>query len=370
MSTEIKNTLFRFVSMRAPELSSDIEKNPAFIVKDENIKLFCEDVVTAVGPKGSKLNALKTAATTFATPINNVFKVKNADNIKAISSDLYKFSEWLSKNRNKATEAEIKAKADTTVLKNVSVVMKDLWDNLVYQVITQNDYYAKELLMQYLLALHVIKNTTSGTYKERALAKVVLPENLFVENPIDETPAVAPVVKEVLFPNQLFQALDKQALAEQNIAVLNTLHDELEAAELEFKANYQAPYSTALEDYKADPDNVALLDQYETDLEDAKTRWLATKDKAIVFNPADPSHQIPSVRLPKLPKFKFVFQEEMNTTFLSGFLSTDSYAAYQRLIQTADDDADDEDEIDVFKTTAAFRKCCLQKELSALQKQL
>lgn len=105
MSNEIKNTLFRFVSMRAPELTSDFENNPGFIIADnDNIKGSFLDAVNQITSNGSKREALQTAATSFAP---NVLKTEN---IKNLNTGFYEFSVWLSKNRFKATEEEIKIK--------------------------------------------------------------------------------------------------------------------------------------------------------------------------------------------------------------------------------------------------------------------
>ncbi|MDR6968493.1 hypothetical protein J2X31_002516 [Flavobacterium arsenatis] len=355
MNNEIKNTLFRFVNFRAPELISDLEKHPGFVVyvkPDQNAKLLGEDLVIAAGSKGSKLNALKTAATNFGAT------AKKVGDIKAFSADLYVFSEWLSKNRFKATEVEIQTKATDSKLKVTAVTnfdMKLLWDNLIYQVVTQNDYYVKELLMQYLLALHVIKNTGIGTYKERALAKVVLPEYLFVENSIDETPE-ASGIKEFLSPNLLFQSHDGQALAQQNIKLLNTLQEELELAEEQYQKEFQLAQATAFEAHQATPAYVAEMLRYETELDNTKKTWIATRNPAIVFNPADPSHQIPDVKPPKFPKFVFTAASQMDDSFLIDVLSEQSYNVYHEILHSTDDDDDALDEINVSKIAAGFRK--------------
>jgi hypothetical protein len=66
MSTEIKNTLFRFVSMRAPELTDDNKSKDGFIFRDDTVKKGDFDAaITNLTAGTSKWQALKTAANSF-----------------------------------------------------------------------------------------------------------------------------------------------------------------------------------------------------------------------------------------------------------------------------------------------------------------
>lgn len=341
MDTEIKSTLFRFVNLRAPELLSDVEKSPSFIIKPQAVNTVFETVATTIG---SKREALQNVANTFETTSGNVLTVEG---IKDLSIPMYDFSQWLSKNRHKAKDAEIKTKV--TVLTNVSdLVLVKLWNNLIYQVVTQKDFYAKESLLQLLIANHVVEETTKGTYKERALAKVVLPKNLFVENTNTntDTSAVARLSeaaaqpKEVLFSNFIFQSLENQALAKENIKVLSTLQEELALAEKAYQKEYQGAYESAYEEYQNSIE--PILQNHAAEVEASKSKWCEIKDPNVVYDPKDPCQQLPVVPEPKLPKFEFAFRQEMDSKFLSEFLSPQSFEAYQNLLNSSTEEDDDD----------------------------
>ncbi|HEX8377694.1 MAG TPA: hypothetical protein VF602_07735 [Pedobacter sp.] len=343
MSNEIKNTLFRFVSMRAPELSSDFEENPGFVTDKGNSRGAFLDAVNNK-TYSTKREALQNAAVTFAQIVPNTpSKVLDVEKIKALSIKMYEFSQWLSKNRFKATEAEIASMA--IGVGDINSHMITLWNNLFYQVVTQKDFYAKELIMQLLLANHVVKETGIGTYKDRALAKIVLPKVLFVEDPSVNISASrvlsARSATEAVFANPVMQSLENQSVAQQNIEVLTRLQEELAIAEQAFRKEYQAAYD---KEYSAYQQTIKpILDKYNEQVEDAKNQWCNVKDPNTVYNPNDPCQQIPSVPQPDLPEFGFSFTEEMDIKFLSNYLSSQSLDAYESIINPAEDEEETQD---------------------------
>ena len=48
MDTEIKNTLFRFVNMKAPELCSEIESKPNFITQKQNDEGYFNEIIDEI----------------------------------------------------------------------------------------------------------------------------------------------------------------------------------------------------------------------------------------------------------------------------------------------------------------------------------
>lgn len=58
MSSEIKNTLFRFVTMRAPELKTENELNPGYVIQEKRH----QGVFNTSGINITSLNAFKPSA--------------------------------------------------------------------------------------------------------------------------------------------------------------------------------------------------------------------------------------------------------------------------------------------------------------------
>src|SRR5690606_7842443 len=71
-------------------------------------------------------------------------------------------------------------------------------------------------------------------------------------------------------------------------------------------------------------------------VEDARTQWCAIKDPTIPYDVNDPCQRPKVVPEPVLPKFKFVFQEEIDENFLSEQLSEESYSFLKSLKEPAE----------------------------------
>lgn len=329
MSNEIKNTLFRFVSMRAPELTTEHDKSLGFITQPIAANgIFNQAIDTK--PEGmTKLERLQETAADFTSlPV---------DQIKSLNQSLYDFSVWLAKNKGKATTAEIADKSQgATAL--TDAVLANIWQNLYYQIITQKDFYTKETLMQLLFANHVVLNYPKIT-KTVLKAKVVLPKKLFVEDEAHVGSNQTLLKKtndatEVALASPFMQKMEQVAILQENNQSLRKLQRELQQAEKVYRKRYAAEYEKQQEAYQSEIK--PILDKHNKDVEDARTQWCAVKDPTIPYDVNDPCQRPKTVPEPVLPKFKFVFQEEMDEEFLSGQLSEESYALLKYLKQPSE----------------------------------
>lgn len=321
MSTEIKNTLFRFISMRAPELTvtDENQQNKGFAFREASVDTGIFDEAIANLAKGtSKWQAMKTAAESF-TPLT-------VDALKKLDDKLYAFSVWMAKNRLSFTQADLTKKIDGVLAIKDTKVLGQLWDNLFFQTVTQKDFYAKEIIIQLLLANHFINNYDSQDLeKSKALmkAKVVLPKLLFVdENDDASTSKVA--------AKEITSVPTAAMLKQQSIARAELYNEELKQLAKELKRIekvYIKDRKTALEkDKQAHQTTIQpLLDQYVKDVEAANQNWCNVKDPSVVYDPKDPCNRPPSVPEPVLPKFEFSFREELDYDFLESKLSTSSF---------------------------------------------
>lgn len=318
MSNEIKNTLFRFVSMRAPELSTENETNKGFILQPEAANGEFNNAITDKPAGKTKLEALKEAAADF--------KPLTVEDIKTLDEKVYALSVWVAKNKNTISDAELKEKAEgIEPLKDESII-KSIWQNLYYQVITQKDFYAKETLMQLVLAQHILENYTSVKSSDLLKAKVILPKALFVEDQTEASTIAAKVgttANQVTFSNPAMQKLEVSSKLKEDNASYLKLKKELQKAEKAYRKEYEATYKKQLEahELKIKP----LLDQYNKEVETARQAYCSIKDPSIVYDPNDPCQQPKPVALPDLPKFEFNFRDEMDMDFLSNQLSTESF---------------------------------------------
>lgn len=327
MSNEIKNTLFRFVSMRAPELTGDYETKPGFIVQKSNDKGHFNTAIEDLEEGTSKAEALKAAA--------NDYQPLSTEQLKSLNKELYEFSVWLAKNRQKASAQEIKERIDTI---SNSIDLKIVWENIFYQIISQDDFYAKEIAMQLLLANHVAvtKPEEMSFLKEKALAKIVLPKALFSQDnasrvSLERIKMPTGKSKETLFASTTMQALEKQVQSKEQIQALTLLKKELLSAEKQYTKMREVEYNKKYLAYQAEVK--PILDNYNKDLDDARKAWCSIKDPNIPYDANDPCQQPPSIPQPELPNFEFSYIDELDDEFLREKLSNESFALYQELIK-------------------------------------
>ncbi|WP_417558509.1 carboxypeptidase-like regulatory domain-containing protein [Mesoflavibacter zeaxanthinifaciens] len=329
MNNEIKNTLFRFVSMRAPELSTEYNKKAGFILQPESASGDFNDAVINRLEGTTKSEALKQAAIDFESSALSV------DAIKKLTPDLYNFSVWVAKNRIKANSSEISDRASG--LSDLKDHKKTIWQNLYYQVITQKDFYAKEVLMQLLLANHIVENYQTLNLEELTKAKIILPKALFVEGYDTNVPSGKKEDKKIIsgektsFASPEMLKADITASLEANNKVLIKLKNELKNAEKIYKKEYQSKYEEAYQTYEEEQVK-PVLEQYRKDLETAKNNWCSVKDPNSTYDPKDPCQQPPTISDPEIPKFKFIFHDELDDKFLGDNLSMESYEALDLLL--------------------------------------
>ena len=129
MKDQISQTLFRFTSLRSPDLSEEKNKELRFISPSEAAKgAVFYDAMSDRESGVSKWQALQTAATDL--------RALTKEEVKNLDSKLFEFSEWLAKNRATATVDEIEAKTfGITILSDDGA----LWDNLFYQFTTEEE---------------------------------------------------------------------------------------------------------------------------------------------------------------------------------------------------------------------------------------
>ena len=169
-------TLFRFATMRNPELSDPKNKERRFIFRDYNTQKGVIDPRVEAGESLQKVCAQPTGLT-----------IKKEQTLKEDDPAFYALAVWIARNKATASKSEFdkmiqKYKDYLATIRPVAVIdYSVIWDNLIYQVVTQKDFYAKETLMQFLHLNHILSvyDFTEEVYQDVVKAKVVLPKELF-----------------------------------------------------------------------------------------------------------------------------------------------------------------------------------------------
>jgi hypothetical protein len=241
MSTEIKNTLFRFVTMRAPELieTEKVEKN--FVIHPNIGLCFFKQYLESEYVVGlTKKQALKNGADYIGTQTDTF---KSREDVKAYvneaSADLYEFAIWLTKNRNQLTLDELTEKINfingqprTQPLAPIADIMKrvHIWNQIMYQVISFKSGYVRDAILSVLVADFFLSNYDAATFdltaaRKLAKARVIMPFEIFgAENSLtSETARMSPSENKAIISRDTVKSAEIISLEDQIQSVKNLL---------------------------------------------------------------------------------------------------------------------------------------------------
>lgn len=236
-------TLFRFATMRSAELSDPKNKERRFIFRN---------ILTQKGvidPRVEAGESLKNVCEKLSDLI-----IETEASLKAKNKAFYELAVWVAKNKEKASKTEFDDKINTHKKSQVIFeINSTIWDNLIYQVVTQKDFYAKETLMQFLHLDHILSNYygTQEQYEDVIKAKVVLPKELFkVKERASSNNTILSKAEAKMQSHMPFNKSDlKFAEATVNLKKNQDLTIVLGAFEKTYQKEYETAYSIAYEEY-------------------------------------------------------------------------------------------------------------------------
>lgn len=332
MSTEIKNTLFRFVTMRSPELSEETNKDKRFVYRAAGVNGVFDTAVANRGNK-TKWQAMKGVSFTPATEA----AIKGS-----VREELYDFAIWIARNKYSFSDADLLNQIPAEY-REFTIEEQLLWNNLFYQVITQKDFYVKELIMQLLVAYHVCRNFDENKKELRKLlmsAKVVLPKELFVDDAPSNGSTMSIMAREegiadeepqMTLPSEEMLRSQTISLSAINIERYKKLKKELKKVEEAYNKEYELMHDRAQQGYLAQVK--PILEAHSKDVEESKTRWCSVRDPKAVYDPADPCNQPPAVMPPVLPEFEFQFREEIDLSYLQETLTKPAFETLLEVLE-------------------------------------
>jgi hypothetical protein len=252
-----------------------------------------------------------------------------------------------------------------------------LWDSIIYQILTEEDFYVKELLTQILQTIHYVNNyrliaeesnakKRLAKQKELSTAKVVIPDYLFVDTvavpPVTQTKDFTVGVSEVgssdtisngnhkngilatesenntsenpgvFLPTESMLKRQKVALANVEKEQLEKLKKELSKAQKLYHKEYSKAYDLATKQYQKSimPEREAY-EQRLLGVEAAFTEEMTEAAKKLALS------QVPK---PQLQDFKFEFRAERDTAYLQAKLSESSLFTLAKLIAESTSEED------------------------------
>ena len=235
-------TLFRFAAMRNPELSNPKNLERRFVFRKETQKgVFDEHL-----PTDKTLQAIRRRIDE-----QQLISIYSEDDLKLISTDFYDLAVWVARNKSTVSKSEFETKVNVYKASNTTPYIADMkliWDNLIYQVVTQKDFYAKETLMQFLHLNHILENYdgTEECFEDLKKAKVVLPKELFKVSQTDFNSTGSSIAQRTTYDNKSM----KFAEAILNLKENQDLKDSLSKLEKTFKKQHHEAYKEAYNEYQ------------------------------------------------------------------------------------------------------------------------
>ncbi|MFC3160256.1 hypothetical protein ACFOEQ_18850 [Chryseobacterium arachidis] len=344
-------TLFRFVSLRNPQLTETKRRNLGFIHRPSGAKGIFDDAVASRGNKTLKLQALSSKTSDFAP---SAFKTEKEletgmfGHLLIIGRKISK-KETLAKWDWEYTKEYYSSLIDSNkeLTTDAIKIFEHLWNNLTYQVITQKDFYVKEAITHILKAIHigfaqnieinddVLKaNGTKKPLDNALIAKIVMPKELFLEE--DNTNSgVSLIAKAVSNDAKTLSEKDSERIksnAKNDLVVtqallrkekLEKLNSELEKIQKSYHKSQYKAYQDSHARYLEE--NRERMAEYEKLSEEI--------DRLIDLKASDEELQKLYERLKELevPAFEFSYKNEINITDLQGKLSSESFDLFMEL---------------------------------------
>ncbi|MBB4806732.1 hypothetical protein HNP38_002028 [Chryseobacterium defluvii] len=328
-------TLFRFVSLRSPQLSDEKDQNRRFIFIPQELKNDDGFYIPVTTGTGSKRRLLQEQAAAYAALPECISKDNPANNLNSFKSTytlVYNFAIWLAQNKNTCTYEEFVSKRDA-VQASGNITYPDtvnLWNNLIYQVVTQKDFYIKEAIMQMILAIHVLQNPTSPEEGAQDLlnARIVLPKELMLDDetlPASSASKMSEEPPKETFPTEGMKKQQQVSLARVILKRYDALKKNLSSAEKQYNKEYQSALVVQEEAYQAEI--APVIAEYNEAVAAAKDEYCGVRPSDQEYDPKDPCRQPKEVPYPVLPKFNFEFREEVSGESLTTALKPDNLEA-------------------------------------------
>nr|WP_314493133.1 hypothetical protein [uncultured Chryseobacterium sp.] len=337
-------TLFRFVSLRNPQLTETKNTNLGFIHRPSGLPSSFDNHVSAANSALVKFQDMERHAKTFVpTGFQNEAEIENG-----IFAGALKLGRKIAK-REVLSDQEINSSIDlyTQTTQNHYTA---LWDNLMFQTVRQSDFYVKEAIIHILKAIHlgyasqlVIDNELTkingNDYKLKALeAKVVLPLRFFgdgkdnsssqilsnkaftvarsavgSEDPINLQQLPVAVQEQLKAEGEKISELSNLNLQKQGLDVLKS---ELEKIQKSYYRLKTKAYDIAYKEYqgKYQP----AIDEYNRKLEEIESRITEGMSEEEIRAMYATLGEL------KVPQFNFIYKDELNFQDFSTKLSSES----------------------------------------------
>lgn len=358
MTTNNKNnasqTLFRFAAMRNPELSDPKNLERRFIFRDPTLSTtsIFDTHLQAEKTLQSICRKINQPSSAITLGILTESDFKDID-----SGKFYELAVWVARNKTTAPKSEFDKRINDYKASNPTLAhlleRTNVWDNLVYQVATQKDFYAKELIMQYLHLEHILKvyDNSEEAFEDMKKAKVVLPKELFKISQTDFNSTGSSTAQRSVFDDKSMKFAEASLTLKEN----QDLKDALSKLEKTFKKQSDAAYNGAYIEYQQFVKPLLKNSQREASEADRKKQILENRINYLTqLSVADPEKfyanseldmelhrikdEIMQITIPEveIPEFNFSFEKpEIEISEIGKNLNVNEQNALLRILRAS-----------------------------------
>lgn len=306
METKRKTDLFRFATLRAPQLISKERRALGFV---ENVGLHHSAIFDQLD-LGSDLDELRVGVVQNALsfqPYNTV------EEIKALNPDAWNFSLWLAENREQIKRDEI-----VSIIGGANIedsMVQEIWDNVYFDIIQNKNPYVRQACAQLLIADNFIRNfefyspnlDPEKAEEEAKLIKRLANGKLVIHPAITRKKQKATAgTRQNHFPAYKQEQKLKAQIAGLKANALRVIESDL----LNLKKLYDAEYATAF--------NTAQT-TYQSTVKTAVNQFISGNPE--LRNAADVENLIPESIVQPL---QFSFAKPLSTGYMSGKVSQET----------------------------------------------
>ena len=346
-----KQTLFRFVSFRNPNLAETNSENLKFIQRDKNLTgVFDES--TAIESQ-TKYQALREDTRKFKDRA-----IKTVEELeKGIFGSLLAVGKSISNQTPLSAKELALCKDKYTEYKDEEAV-NSIWDNLIYQYLTQEDFYIKEALIHILKAFHIgfaqslepneeLKKLNGEDFVETALnATIVIPSTVLEKITTASIKKLSKKdtdlsAKDIGLLTIGLEDLEKEQIALEEKENLKQLKKEIESLKEKYWLDYEKSYKVARDLYEREQEE--NIEAYEDQINAINTLEESNAPKEEI----KAAYELLASQ--KVPDFKFSYKEELNWDDIYNKLREESLKYF--LENFANTQKSNEDEIDLDKAT-------------------
>ena len=173
----IRTDLFRFVTIRTPQLIAQHKREFGFIWHPDPGKSHFLKNISSADTLQAARDSVKRLTPSFKP-------VRNYQEIKAIQPDMYNFSSWLMRNRHQLDDVDkLRQKVkDAGTLKAADLLT--IWDNLMYQAAIRDLPHVRQACTQMIIASNFVEVVRKGGLED--IAKEFIETPRLPETPVDK----------------------------------------------------------------------------------------------------------------------------------------------------------------------------------------